>query len=320
MDLLKKPVVIIIIIAVVIVLLITKTGVRKEGFAPMEPNLFTTPNYKSLEAGLWSSQWYQSHKDPVKQQCGKAPTKMIGQKETRGEILEELTPGTPIPRNVPMGQVETVRGDEDISQVGAPLAEVIRQEVALTQPLQFMSPELQEIMRQEQLRLNQLSSQYENPQNVVAIQPTVENRQDMTPELRQAEMEQRMRHMNGVEAEKLMEMAHQIHTEMAPETEYRHAEMVPEYNGGSLDDMESLVQELGKSEEKVEQELERKGELIEQELMPGMEQKAKLEQELSKRLGQEVVIQVKTDNNNLALAIFLSVLLVGFIYNTSEDY
>jgi hypothetical protein len=115
-------------------------------------------------------------------------------------------------------------------------------------------------------------------------------------------------------------MAHQIKTEIAPETQYRHSEMVPEYNGGSLDDVESLVQELSHSEENVEQEIERKQDLIEQELMSGMEQKAKLEQELSERLGEKVVIQVKTDNNNLALAIFLSVLLVGFIYNTSEDY
>ena len=315
MDFVSKPVILIIIVALVIVLLITNCGAKKEGFSPMSEDLFKTPNYKPLDPRLWSSQWYYNQvQQPI-------PTSI----KSHPEILEELSavpPLVPVPRNLPSGQVLQVApespklsGTENINQVGAPLNEVIQQEVDIVGPLQFVSPELREIMKGEQMKLAQLNSQYQRPQNTIQIQPQFEHRPEMTPEVRQAEMEQRVRNMSIIEEEKLHQMSQQIKIEMAPETQYRHAEMIPEYHHQESD-VESLVHELANAE----QATERKQEIIEQELMPGMEQKARLEQELSEKLGQKVVIQVKTDNNNLALAIFLSVLLVGFIYKTREDY
>lgn len=328
MNLSNKPIIIIIIVAAVIVLLITKFGKKKEGFAPMEPDLFQTPNYKNLSPAIWASQWYQAQQDPATniplqklyQEYEKLPTKMGAHKiRMMEEHMEEQEQEQqqrmiPVPRNVPTGQAEQVAavpGTESINQVGAPLTEVIKQEVALVGPMQFMSPELQEIMRQEQMKLNELSAQYQQPQNMVEMQPDF-NHNDMTPEVRQAEMEQRMRTMNKAEARKLLGIAEQIGAEVAPETQFRHSEMIPEYNQEF--DVESLIQDLATGE----QEMEYKQELLAQELMPGMEQKSRLEQELSEQLGEQVVVQVQVENNNLALAILLSVLLVGFVYQTSE--
>jgi hypothetical protein len=326
MSLINNPIIIIIIIAVAIVLLINRFCKKKEAFAPMEATLFSTPNYKTLSPSIWESQWYQAHHDPatnipLKQlykEQKRLPTKMGSYRIHMKEQMQSRQE-VPMPQNVPTGQVEQVAdvpGNDNISQVGAPLEEVIRQEVALAQPLQFMSPELQEIMRQEQLKLNELSAQYQQPQNMVEIQQEFQHVPGMTPEVRQAEMEQKMRNMNQIEAQKVLNISNQINMEVAPETQFIHSEIVPEYNSES--DAESLIQDLANSEEIQEHRIEEAQDLLEQELMPGMEQKARLEQELSEQLGEQITVEVQPDNNKIPLAILLSVLLVGFVYQTKE--
>lgn len=339
MNLTNNPIIIIIIIAIAIILLINRFCKRAENFAPMDADLFNTPNYKPLDPKMWASQWYQAQKDPsvniplekLYQKYDKLPTKMLAhqirvqeeEKFGQGPVTGPVT--VPVPRNIPTGQTEqvaSVPGNENITQVGAPLTEVIEQEVQLVQPLPFMSPELQEIMRQEQMKLAELNSQYQQPQNLVQIQPEFQHPQGMTPEARQAEMEQKIRGTSEIESQKLVHMANHIRSEVAPEVEYRHAEVVPEY-GQSETEVGSLIQDLSNSEEMTEHKIEEAQNMLEQELMPGMEQKvrleqkARLEQELSEQLGEKVIVKVQVENNNLALAIFLSVLLVGFVYNTS---
>ena len=49
-------------------------------------------------------------------------------------------------------------------------------------------------------------------------------------------------------------------------------------------------------------------------LMPGMEQKNNMEQQLSDNMETPIIIKVKRGNYGLSLAILLIVLLVGFIY------
>ena len=74
----------------------------------------------------------------------------------------------------------------------------------------------------------------------------------------------------------------------------------------STHEQEIVLQELPKQEtEKV----------IQEALMPGMEQKKEIAQEINKPF----IIKVKKVNYNMAIALLLIVVLIGFIYNT-KDY
>lgn len=290
MDLTKYPIIIIVVIAAIVVWLMTKLWYdkqKKEGFAPMDTDLFNVPQYKELEAKYWNSRWYYenlknlSHEE-LQKENEKLPTKMAS------HLLQKQQP---IPHNIHSGQTVQVAGTENINQMGAPLTEVLEQEVQLVGPMQNMSPELQEIMRQEEAKLYEMKMQGH---------AQVNKNYSVAPEVQQADIEAMIRGMAELHTKKV--------SDYKPETEYRHAEVVPEYT--HVDNVEPLVYELPHHE------AAKHIELVEQELMPGMEKS--LEKNMEKK-PEPVVIKVKVENNNLALAILLSVILIGFVQNT-RDY
>ncbi|QKF93847.1 hypothetical protein QKU48_gp0389 [Fadolivirus algeromassiliense] len=200
----------------------------------------------------------------------------------------------PVPHNIHSGQTEQVAGTENINQAGAPLHEVLQQELNMMQPLHELR---QQAMGQQEMH-PEMESQHSSQESVLQeLKPNIvaESRHEIRPEM---EVRQELHSQMEVIPEARFNLGQEIKPEVVPEL---HPEFLPEMKP-----------------RQIPQEEQHQSQNIAASLMPGMIQKAELEE---KQLNDSAfVIKIrKPRDRNLTIAILLTLLLVGFIYYT-KDY
>lgn len=213
------------------------------------------------------------------------------QMRTQQESQQNLSSGLPVPHNIHSGQTSQVAGTENINQTGAPLDEVLEQELSLMKPMQEL----------RQGAMGEMESRHSSHDESIL--------QELRPEMVQAEVSHEIRPQMYPE----MESHANVEMHVRPETKLNlgqeiRPEVVPELHPEFLPEMR---------QRQIPQEEHHQSQNITASLMPGMVQKAELEE---KQLNDSAfVIKIrKPKDRNLTIAIIILVLLVAFIYNTND--